>query len=279
MNRKSIGVVVVLVGLVGAVWFKARETAGAPSRSSRGAAEAVAASEPSPRGLPPPPAGAAAPLTWGEDGSRPTPEAIASARRQADAVRAFLEEAIARRAAPSAAPSREPPGNAPLDPSAASASVMMPAPIGSGNQANEALGRYVGDVIRKDFFPMGGSCYADLQAHQPDAKGRVVLDVTVLGNPAVGGIVDDVTLDPTSTLTDPDFVTCMRESMLAMVFKAPPSGHDRVTFTIPMDLSPDPPPQGGEPVATGPVGTHFHRNHRGPGAHPVARGRITPFVA
>jgi putative transposase len=32
-------------------------------------------------------------------------------------------------------------------------------------------------------------------------------------------------------------------------------------------------------VATGEVEAHFQRDHRGPGAHPVARGRITAFVA
>jgi hypothetical protein len=32
-------------------------------------------------------------------------------------------------------------------------------------------------------------------------------------------------------------------------------------------------------VATGEVGAHFQRDHRGPGAHPVARGRIAAFVA
>lgn len=27
-----------------------------------------------------------------------------------------------------------------------------------------------------------------------------------------------------------------------------------------------------KPVATGLIGSHFHRNHRGPGTHPVAPG-------
>lgn len=112
----------------------------------------------------------------------------------------------------------------------------MPAPVGSGNQINEPLGKYVDDVIKREFMPMAKGCYADLLRKQPDAGGAVLFDVTILGDTSVGGVVDSVRVDAASTLSAPDFVTCVRESMMAMTFHAPPNGS--VTFTLPLDFAP-----------------------------------------
>jgi hypothetical protein len=117
----------------------------------------------------------------------------------------------------------------------------MPAPVGSSNQANEALGRYVQDRITKDFFPMGASCYQELLTKLPGARGKIVFDVTIVGNTSVGGVVDAVEVNEESTLKDEKLVVCMRESMFGMPFDAPPAEQEKVTFTLPIELSPDPP--------------------------------------
>jgi hypothetical protein len=57
-----------------------------------------------------------------------------------------------------------------------------------------------------------------------------------VGDTAVGGGVDSVRVDAASTPSASDFATCVRESMMAMTFHAPPNG--RVTFTLPLDFAP-----------------------------------------
>jgi hypothetical protein len=118
----------------------------------------------------------------------------------------------------------------------------MPAPVGSGNQAQLALGKYVQKRITQDFFPMGSSCYQELLTKQGTAKGRLILEVTLAGDRSVGGVVDSVEVNPESTIRDQELILCIRESMMGMPFDAPPDGNEKVTFTLPIDLSPDPPP-------------------------------------
>ena len=115
----------------------------------------------------------------------------------------------------------------------------MPAPIGSGNQVNQELGRYVRDMMAQQFLPMGRACYEQFTPEGSKLRGRVILDVTIVGDEAVGGVVDEVTVSPESTLDDSDLVSCLRESMMAMMFRAPPRGSRKVDFTLPLDFAPE----------------------------------------
>ena len=117
----------------------------------------------------------------------------------------------------------------------------MPAPVGSNNQAPGPLGRYVRDTVREQFLPMAKGCYEELLLRHPEARGKLVLDVVVGGDPSVGGVVESVRLAPESTLTDESIGTCVVESMMALVFDAPPEGHDRIDFKYPFAFSPDAP--------------------------------------
>lgn len=197
-KRAAIAVVIAIALLVGWRLARERQTQAAPddASSTTSASNDILPFAPE--------------LEW-IDGGRPSIEAIASARRKADAVRAQLH-----RSAPNYA--------------------NMPAPIGSGTQKGLPLGDYLDDVIHREFFPMGEACYADFLRTRPDAGGSLVLDVVIAGDSAVGGVVDSVDVDAGATLAQNDFITCVRESMMAMTFKAPPGGH--VTFTLPMEFSP-----------------------------------------
>jgi hypothetical protein len=203
--KHGLGIVLVLAAVAIALWKWPRKTT-APS--SDASSETEPSSTASASDIPEAPA-----LEW-IDGGRPSTEQIAVARRRADAVRARLA------AQPHAAP------NFP----------SMPAAIGSGSQKGLPLGDYLDDVVHREFMPMGATCYADLVRKQPDAGGSVVLDVAIAGDSAVGGVVDSVDVDAGASLAQNDFITCVRESMMAMTFKAPPNG--RVTFTLPLEFSP-----------------------------------------
>ncbi len=99
---------------------------------------------------------------------------------------------------------------------------------------------YIRSLIRDEFVPMARVCYDQQLERSPDAGGRVTLAFTILADEHAGGIVDDVTLDDRDAgveVLDETFRTCMRETMRAMVFRAP-SGSGRVTVRYPFVLEP-----------------------------------------
>ncbi|MES1177842.1 MAG: hypothetical protein ABUL62_26190 [Myxococcales bacterium] len=161
-------------------------------------------------------------------GDQPDPTPRQLARQLADSVRARLRSEPQQGGAIHPAAMPHPAVEAPAS--------SMPAPAGSGNQSNSPLGRYVQDVVKRQFFPIANSCYEDALHAQPDAGGSITLNVTVVGDEAVGGVVDSVEVDKDSTIVDPEFVTCLRESMYALSFAAPParraSRHLRVSFCL-----------------------------------------------
>jgi hypothetical protein len=201
-------------------------------------------------GAPPSPAGrssaAVAPaLAAAEPTSRPAAPEPSSARRRpkdrahADDTRRKLAELRTARSgggpgvvAPSgvARPAERPQPTGAEPP-------RMPAPVGSGNQAGLALGNYVKSVVREQFAPMAGDCYGELLARNKKS-GRLVLSVTVVGDPAVGGVVESVKPTDGTTLDDEAFTTCVVESMMSVEFAAPPEGNDKIDFTYPFEFSP-----------------------------------------
>lgn len=52
------------------------------------------------------------------------------------------------------------------------------------------------------------------------------------------GVIDRVELQDGTTLDDPEFLLCMRESMYTAVFEAPPPGAYETTVVYPVELSP-----------------------------------------
>lgn len=100
--------------------------------------------------------------------------------------------------------------------------------------------KYLQDRIREDFAPLARSCYEDALVRVPRLAGKVVLDFTIVGDEAVGGVVESAELGDGGTLHDAEFGNCIRESLLSVTFKAPEHG-GRVTVTYPFDFSPGEP--------------------------------------
>lgn len=114
----------------------------------------------------------------------------------------------------------------------------MPPVRGTGNQAQTELGEYVGRVMREQFVPLATSCYEPLLERRPSLAGNVALEFSILGEPAVGGVVVDVALGEATTLLDVEFETCITESMYSVIFAAPPKGHPAVTVTQSLEFAP-----------------------------------------
>jgi hypothetical protein len=114
----------------------------------------------------------------------------------------------------------------------------MPTPEGSGNQVGTPLGDYVAAVMRDQFAPLATSCYEALLASDPVAEGSALLEFSIVGDRAVGGVVIDVALGEETTLQSAEFRTCVTESMYAVVFDAPPDGHPTVTVKQSFEFAP-----------------------------------------
>lgn len=105
-------------------------------------------------------------------------------------------------------------------------------------KGEQALEGYVARTMREHFLPLATACYETLLTSKPDAAGNVALEFSVLGDPAVGGVVVDVTLGPETTLTNSEFRTCITESMYAWVLDPPPGKDGSVAVKQSFELSP-----------------------------------------
>ncbi len=152
-----------------------------------------------------------------------------AARRARDAKRAEILAAIQRRQAASAA---SPPKAAAPSSTAAAQAEAEPPP---GHYEPS----YIRQVFRDDMFPIMKECYASALKRQPKLAGKLVMKFAIVGDPQVGGVVEDAEFAPESDLQDDEMQTCVRESLSALTFDKPPEGGGRVTVTYPVLFSPD----------------------------------------
>jgi len=175
----------------------------------------------------------------------PPPDAHAEARRARDAMREKIVEALRRRApAPAASP----------------APVTTPAARRTAPASDEDLphGHYEKSYIQKNFredmFPILKQCYGAALERQPDLHGKLVLKFSIVGDPDVGGVVEDASIGDESTLKDDELETCARESLMALTFDKPPSGGGLVTVSYPIEFAPGDDDEAGAPDAGAPPG-------------------------
>jgi hypothetical protein len=156
----------------------------------------------------------------------------AKADEMRERIRALLAEAGPLLAAgePSAAPS-----------AAASFRTMPQIPQLDGGMKVDP--QYLRDVMHSDFFPLAKDCYVTALKKQPQLGGRIVMHFEILGDRKIGGVVDEAKFLEGTTIDDPEFQTCVRESMMSVSFAAPPEDGS-LTVTFPILFSPDE-PEGG----------------------------------
>ena len=104
---------------------------------------------------------------------------------------------------------------------------------------------YVQKRVHEDLFPVAQKCYADALARRPGLSGKLVVYFRVIGDKSVGGVVDEVRVLGDTTLDDAELQTCVRESMMAVTFDAPPDD-EGMTVVYPLLFSPDD-EEGGRP--------------------------------
>jgi hypothetical protein len=99
---------------------------------------------------------------------------------------------------------------------------------------------YIKARIAEDLVPIAKECYESALEDDPKLAGKIVMQFGIAGDDEVGGVVDEASVDPSSTLTHPALGECMRESMMSLSFPAPEGG-GRVAVTYPFEFSPDGP--------------------------------------
>jgi hypothetical protein len=88
---------------------------------------------------------------------------------------------------------------------------------------------YASKRIEEHFIPLAKDCYDALLEQQPDARGVAELSFEIVGDEEIGGVIEALELTDESTLDEPEFVTCVSESLLSVQFDPPPS-HGRATI-------------------------------------------------
>lgn len=83
---------------------------------------------------------------------------------------------------------------------------------------------YLVKVMNEDLMPLVDECYALARQAKPELAGELRLNVSMLGDAELGGVVDGVEPGEDNALSDPGLIECVRESLLATTLPAPPHG-------------------------------------------------------
>lgn len=202
-----LGVAALLV-VVGALLFGARPRASAPLPTLASSAPGASARDSAP------PSAAAS--------------ASAEARRARDAMRDQILEALRKRDA-GAPPA---PAAVPAAQRAAAAPAEEALPVGHYEP------EYIREHFREDMFPLLRQCYEGALERRPTLAGKLVLSFRIIGDPSVGGVVEDAGFAEESDLKDDEMETCVRESTMTLTFDKPPSGGGVVSVKYPVLFSP-----------------------------------------
>lgn len=116
--------------------------------------------------------------------------------------------------------------------------------VGSGAQAAlsqpteaETIG---GDYVRaavKDIVPLVAECYDRAIERDANIAGTIVVKFTIVGEPSVGGIIDNSAIDAdATTIRDPQMQECVQETMHAIQID-PPAHGGQIAVTYPFAFS------------------------------------------
>lgn len=98
---------------------------------------------------------------------------------------------------------------------------------------------YLLKVMNEDLMPLVDECYALVRASKPDLKGNLKLDVELIGDQELGGVIESIERRHDSELTDPALDECVRESMFSITLPPPPAG-GRDAISLDLRLEPEP---------------------------------------
>lgn len=229
--RKVVLVVLVLLVVAGGwlLWGGGAPPAGEAGGASGGRGAAVAAVQ-----------GRAS----AQDGEAGAPERRARKdRSERDALRRRIVEALERRgrdepAARRAGEDGEGGGAAADKRKKAGGGVEEEAATPGGLVDRSGNRGYLMKVMNEELMPLVDECYGLARQAKPALAGELRLDVTLLGDAELGGVVDGVEPGKDNGLADPGLVECVQQSILALTLPPPPQG-GRDEFSLSLKLTPE----------------------------------------
>ena len=88
-------------------------------------------------------------------------------------------------------------------------------------------------TVNEDFLPLANECYAMALERSPGLRGMLDMNITLIADEEVGGLVESADLGEENEIDDAEMTECIRESMFATVFPAPPaSGQAEMRLTL-----------------------------------------------
>lgn len=92
---------------------------------------------------------------------------------------------------------------------------------------------YLARVLSEELLPLVAECEQLARARQPGLAGLLNLNVEILGDEELGGVIDSLETAADNEVVDPGMIECVRESLLATVLPAPDQGgRDSVMLSL-----------------------------------------------
>ncbi|MCA9637528.1 MAG: hypothetical protein KC420_15985, partial [Myxococcales bacterium] len=92
---------------------------------------------------------------------------------------------------------------------------------------------YLLEVMNAELMPLIDECYELAKVDAPELAGLIALDVEVVGDEEIGGVVEAVAVSDQSELANAELVECARESLYATTLPPPPeSGRDAFMLSL-----------------------------------------------
>lgn len=83
---------------------------------------------------------------------------------------------------------------------------------------------YLTRVMSRELLPLADECFELARGRSPGLAGVLVIDVELLGDEELGGVVDAAEPGEGNEIRDLEVIECVRESLLATTLPPPPQG-------------------------------------------------------
>lgn len=95
---------------------------------------------------------------------------------------------------------------------------------------------YLTRVLSQDLMPLVDECHALVREAHPDLAGMLVLDLELLGDEDIGGVINTLEPGKGNEIAEPALLECVRESLLATTLPPPEQGgRDAVSLSMRFD--------------------------------------------
>ena len=98
---------------------------------------------------------------------------------------------------------------------------------------------YLARVLSEDLLPLVHECETLAREHHPDLAGLLNLNVEILGDEDIGGVIDSLEPAPDNEVVDPGLLECVRESLLSTTLPPPEQG-GRDAMMLSLRIGPEP---------------------------------------